>query len=416
MTYSLALASTDDLSSSTKKNSQQVNVNSLTSKLIVLGSFQQTNTGSIIIYLNKTLQTAPVVALTTNKTLGGSIIIQFYDSSYAQLNFYNSLPSKWSLINFLKLEPPPKQRPSGTTYPVAIIAPPGLSVSNSFQAVKSSASTLFKSNGSFVSYTSSVQLTSIGCSQVNTYYDGYSTASLPYQCYICLSNSSCNLCGDGTCSLAGTCSSSSGTAFTQNTYCCSGGCGANGVCTASNSYTEFTCVCSFFYTGNNCQMLSTASIILIVVGCFIVLALVVSKLVFDKYRKQEAQVLDDIRNNILNVNTTTSHSKLSKNFDYIQHMQQALILNDVFVKYEEIKLEQQIGEGSFGVVYKATFRGAQVAVKKMKSMFVELSEKEMDEFKREAYVMSRWVAVFHVLLQGNALILLLFCVGYGIRT
>ena len=71
-------------------------------------------------------------------------------------------------------------------------------------------------------------------------------------------------------------------------------------------------------------------------------------------------------------------------------MQQALILNDVFVKYDEIKNEEKIGEGSFGVVYKATFRGAQVAVKKMKSLFIELSEKDMEEFKKEAYVMSRF--------------------------
>ena len=394
-TYTFAASSNEDDATVVTKSNQQININSLTSKLVVHGNFQQTPVGSIVIYLNTTFQTVPVVALTSNKTLSGSISIQFFESTSAELILYNSLPSKWALINFLKLEPPPVQIALGTTYPVAIKAPAGLSVSNSFQAVKSSSSSLIKSNGSLVTYTSSVQLTSIGCSQVNAYYDGYQSASLPYKCYICLSNSSCNMCGEGTCSLSGTCSASSGTAYTQGTYCCSGGCGANGVCTASNNYHTFECVCDVFYTGNNCQLLSTVSIVLIVIGGFIIVALAVSKILFDKYRKQEAQVLDEIRNNILNVNTSTSHSKLSKNSDYIQHMQQALILNDVFVKYEEIKLEEQIGEGSFGVVYKATFRGAQVAVKKMKSMFVELSEKEMDEFKKEAYVMSRFVCFLH---------------------
>jgi hypothetical protein len=42
-------------------------------------------------------------------------------------------------------------------------------------------------------------------------------------------------------------------------------------------------------------------------------------------------------------------------------MSQEFILKDVFVKYEEIKIGEQIGEGSFGIVFKATFRGAQVS-------------------------------------------------------
>lgn len=45
---------------------------------------------------------------------------------------------------------------------------------------------------------------------------------------------------------------------------------------------------------------------------------------------------------------------------FLEDLQQSLILKDVFVDYAEIKIDSQIGEGSFGVVYKATFRGAQV--------------------------------------------------------
>ncbi len=93
-------------------------------------------------------------------------------------------------------------------------------------------------------------------------------------------------------------------------------------------------------------------------------------------------VLEELREGILR------HTE-SANNEYIQNMQQALILNDVFVKFEEIKLESRIGEGSFGVVHKATFRGAQVAVKQMRSMFVELTDKDIEEFRKEAYMMSR---------------------------
>ena len=379
-TYSLSLLQGNDKSG---KTSDLLNAGSLTSKLVCLGLFQQTATGSILIYLNSTMQTSPVLGLTSNRTLGGTINVQFYESAQAKVTLFNTIPSKWALVQYLQLEAPPKIVVPGVSYPVQFRAPAGLSVSSSLQSIAAN----YESNQMKEStvFTSSVQLTNIGCSQVNSYYEGYSEASLPYQCYICLSNSSCNLCGDGTCSLAGTCGGIAGTTYTTSTYCCANGCLNGGVCRGSNGYNSFSCDCTVWFTGPSCASLSVQSIVLITVGAFIIASLIISKFLFDKYTKQKAQVLNEIRNNILNPTTGTS-----MNSDYIQHMQQALILNDVFVKYDEIKNEEKIGEGSFGVVYKATFRGAQVAVKKMKSLFIELSEKDMEEFKKEAYVMSRF--------------------------
>ena len=50
--------------------------------------------------------------------------------------------------------------------------------------------------------------------------------------------------------------------------------------------------------------------------------------------------------------------------------------------YDDIACETQIGEGSFGVVFKGTFRGEDVAVKKMKE--VGASEESMDEFEKRS--------------------------------
>ena len=104
--------------------------------------------------------------------------------------------------------------------------------------------------------------------------------------------------------------------------------------------------------------------------------------------QQKRIVLDELADGLLN------HQTEGVNSEYIQYMQQALILNDVFVKWEEITLESIVGEGSFGVVHKATFRGAQVAVKQMRSMFTELTDKEIEEYK---YLLSRKKQIYDYL-------------------
>ncbi|EDR22755.1 protein serine/threonine kinase, putative [Entamoeba dispar SAW760] len=48
---------------------------------------------------------------------------------------------------------------------------------------------------------------------------------------------------------------------------------------------------------------------------------------------------------------------------------------------DEIKEENKIGEGSFGIVYIGEFRGNQVAIKKMKE--IEENENKMKEFEKE---------------------------------
>jgi hypothetical protein len=249
-------------------------------------------------------------------------------------------------------------------------------------------------------FVQSLVVSKIGCNHIQTYYEdvALSPPNSLYPCYICLMNSSCNLCGDGTCSVAGTCSSAKkGTKYSSS--CCSTSCNPPyGSCEGSSDHSSFSCECnSFFYQGVNCDELSAGATALIASAGVLLLIVVLVFVVRRRAVTQKKQVLDELRDGLLR-NTEGSNN------EYIQYMQQALILNDVFVKFEEIKLEQKVGEGSFGVVHKATFRGASVAVKQMRSMFLELTEKEIDEFRKEAYVMSRLRHPNIVLVMGISLV------------
>ena len=90
-----------------------------------------------------------------------------------------------------------------------------------------------------------------------------------------------------------------------------------------NTVPAFQYKCNQFYDSGDCAALSLESIMLIMVSA-----------------GQNSVVLEELH---FNDNSSTDPA-------YIQAMQQALVPKDVFVKYDEIKIESQIGEGSFGVV------------------------------------------------------------------
>lgn len=99
---------------------------------------------------------------------------------------------------------------------------------------------------------------------------------------------------------------------------------------------DFKCVCCFGVFPDNMTLFD----------CYVVLSFLSTGVYFyQRSKKQKKLVLDELRDGLLR-NTEGGNN------EYIQYMQQALILNDVFVKFEEIKLEEKIGEGSFGVVHK----------------------------------------------------------------
>jgi hypothetical protein len=78
--------------------------------------------------------------------------------------------------------------------------------------------------------------------------------------------------------------------------------------------------------------------------------------------------------------------------EYLQAIKQELYLRDVLINKDDLTLERRVGEGTFGVVYKAQWRGAAVAVKMIKVptyAYCDLQEEELDRFRQEAYLMSR---------------------------
>jgi len=55
---------------------------------------------------------------------------------------------------------------------------------------------------------------------------------------------------------------------------------------------------------------------------------------------------------------------------------------------DELIEEKKMGEGSFGIVYKGTFRGNEVAIKKMKE--IKQTKESIEEFKKEVSMLDKF--------------------------
>eukprot|EP01033_Poteriospumella_lacustris_P003101 gene3101-2274_t len=381
---------------------------SLGSKLTVLGNYVQLPSGTISVYLNYTYQVQPVVYLANNRTFSGSIFVDFYgvnpyqpDSNFCPGLQLGSDPSIFTVLSFLYSGREGLDH-VGDRYlaeqPAKVSSVQGITFDMSIQDVYIDVLDATVHN-------QVLEVESISCENVFSYYAGVAAAAKTdsqYPCYVCLQNSSCSLCqspsGTRTCAETNFCPSTFVEVYTGD---CCGGCGKDGTCHANNAdFSSFSCKydCSWFYSeSSECQAFSTQGLVVIFVGCALFLGVLGVYYMFRRTAQQKEQVLEELREGIL-------RHTLTANNEYIQDMQQALILNDVFVKYDELKIESKVGEGSFGVVHKATFRGAQVAVKQMRSMFLEITDKEIEEFRKEAYMMSRLRHPNIVLVMGITLV------------
>ena len=364
-----------------------VNIGTQRTTLVITGSiFNQTTGGQLHVTLDNSFENRPIIYLDDNQYLRGILNASIADGTKLLL-YPPQKPTYFDLLLYQSISPDNENS-------MTVVADQGLK----FEKQSSF-------NPSLDAYNVSLTVSEIACEQVNSYYyidpNIYTDASSVsnYLCHICLLNSSCGFCtssGSGMCVLGDACVSG-----ILRDNCCKGGCNGHGTCEASADYASFECSCDFFYSGSECNQLSLYSWLFVAFGVFFFLFILMSLGYYYYYMKQPNRVLEDLLHQL----SGDKSRKEVISATHLQRLQQEFILKDVFVKYEEIKVEDKIGEGSFGEVYKASFRGAQVALKKLRNpMFMQLTVNDIEEFRKEAYMMSRLRHPNIVLVMGISLV------------
>ncbi|EKE39731.1 hypothetical protein ENUP19_0364G0044 [Entamoeba nuttalli] len=76
--------------------------------------------------------------------------------------------------------------------------------------------------------------------------------------------------------------------------------------------------------------------------------------------------------------------------------------------YDELIIEEKIGEGTFGIVYKGIFRNNIVAIKNLKN--IQIIEGVVEEFKREIFLLENFRSDYIVYFYGSVLWTNKFCI------
>jgi len=295
----------------------------------------------------------------------------------------------WKIATFLTSEAEEANDHFGFTAHTS----PGVNMNSGLLVIPSSSS----SDNNSLSVCISLSVKSIDCEYVNE----YANSSLE-NCFSCLSansgSGSCNWCGDP---VSGTCVSVDHS--TTQSYCppvdncCDNSCSDRGDCEEGSGVSQPYCACDWFFEGSACNTVSTAGTLVLTCCVSLTLLCLISIAYYQFHNRRKREVvenaLEELRYNLLSNdddedrkgNTDTQVTN-----EYIQNLQQQLFLKDVAVPFGEVELEEEIGSGTYGVVFRGKWRGGLVAVKMVRpNVLLGMGNAEIEQFKQEAYLMSK---------------------------
>ena len=351
--------------------------------LRVNGGFQQSSLGQLSLTLANAHKKTPILVVEKGREVLGKLNVGLAQNTMVDL-YKPESQSTWAFAHFDS----GGKMSNGAGWDVE--APPGLEFKITDQK---------DSNDD--GHMESIRSSNVACGSLSTYYDGVEDDK-DYFCYVCLKNSTCDFCSNGCYDKdTGACKGNK----EQRKNCCPDECNGRGSCESQHHDSKFTCECDFFYSGESCDILSIYSYSIIAAGTFVLLFSLLTLRYYYFYRTQKEQVLEKLRFRLLNEVDDDGEAMMDdENYQaYLATIKQALVLRDVRIKYSEIKLEGCVGRGNYGIVYRAMYRGATVALKKMRApMFLEMTEDDTEEFRKEAAMMSRLRHPNIVLVMGIA--------------
>ena len=193
--------------------------------------------------------------------------------------------------------------------------------------------------------------------------------------------------------------------------CCPESCNGRGSC----DWVLGSCQCGWFYEGESCADISEVGLSLIAAVCGVIIIMLISILYWKFNRKSRklavTNTLEELRRELLEADEIATYDEAHDDIEsssvvrnvspnqrsrryisqgFIQDIQQQLFLKDVSISPKEVLMERQIGDGAFGDVYVGCYRETTVAIKVIRpNVLCGMSNEEVENFKREAFIMSR---------------------------
>jgi len=370
----------------------------VTNFLRLIGNFHQNSRGYMALKLPATKDwDAPIWQFEGSSNINGTLNISFVDGETINIG------DAWPIATFV-----PSSSGSKNYFNLFTASPYGVSlVTSTMDGIAvdgDGGGEGVESSGK--SDTLEVQVKYMKCETLYQYADEDESP-----CYTCLNaRDGCNYCS-GAC-LENNEVSSLPYGSCQTESCCTNECSGRGTCLDTGGLEEPKCECDWFFDGEEtgCTGISTSGTLLLTCGVSLMLLVIITMAYYQFHNRRKREVvenaLEELRYGLL-----TDHNKDEKsdarNKDsqvtdgYVKSLQQQLFLKDVAVPFAEVSLDEVIGEGTYGVVYKGIWRGGAVAIKMIRpNVLMGMGTDEIEQFKEEAYLMSRLRHPNIVLIMG----------------